>query len=126
MNPDAVDAYDNFKFVNKGGLAYVGASKGVAELKNILWDTYPAVGRTIKNKNNNNNTGSSSDDSLMKRVEQTILINGYGAFAIWRSLYFSRLLSLRNRVQVAVDWARTTVFGRTISSPHVVESGKKE
>lgn len=126
-----VDSWPSFRYINRGGLAYVGGNKGVAELKNLLWDTYPAVNRRIpgsvlsKSENAsasaagsaNNNTDSSSN-VMSKFMESTVLVNGYGAFALWRSLYFSRLLSARNRMQVAWDWTRTYLFGRTISSPY--------
>ena len=39
-------------------------------------------------------------------------LSGFGAFAIWRSAYLTKLGSWRNRVQVPLDWLRTLVFGR--------------
>lgn len=85
-----VDKYPEFTFSNKGALAYVGSSRGIAELKN-LWDIYPVNGQ--------------------------VKVEGAGAFAIWRSLYFSSLLSSRNRSQVAFDWMKGYMFGRDISTP---------
>lgn len=40
---------------------------------------------------------------------------GYSTFLFWRSVYFSKLLSSRNRVYVLYDWFKSTVFGRDIS-----------
>jgi NADH:ubiquinone reductase (non-electrogenic) len=40
---------------------------------------------------------------------------GIVTWVLWRSVYMSRLLSLRNRLQVAFDWAKTAVFGRDVS-----------
>ena len=85
-----VEKYPEFTFNNKGALAYVGSSRGIAELKN-LWDIYPVNGQ--------------------------VKVEGASAFAIWRSLYFSSLLSSRNRSQVAFDWIKGYMFGRDISTP---------
>ena len=85
-----VEKYPEFTFNNKGALAYVGSSRGIAELKN-LWDIYPVNGQ--------------------------VKVEGASAFAIWRSLYFSSLLSSRNRSQVAFDWMKGYMFGRDISTP---------
>jgi NADH:ubiquinone reductase (non-electrogenic) len=88
-----IDQYRPFEMRHYGAMAYLGASQGVAELKGMLWDQ-PAEegGKTI--------------------------IEGTGAFALWRSLYFSRLLSNRNKAQVIFDWFKASVFGRDISSPY--------
>jgi NADH:ubiquinone reductase (non-electrogenic) len=94
------DGYHDFVFSHKGVLAYVGSSRGIAELKN-LWDVYPVVNGQMK-------------------------VEGAGAFAIWRSLYFSKLLSSRNQAQVAFDWFKNWMFGRDISTPLVVVDTSKE
>ena len=39
-------------------------------------------------------------------------IGGFGAFLIWRGAYVTKLGSLRNKIQVPMDWLRTLVFGR--------------
>jgi NADH dehydrogenase FAD-containing subunit len=36
-------------------------------------------------------------------------------FALWRSVYLSKQYGMRNRILVAVDWAKAQVFGRDIS-----------
>jgi len=76
LDPELIEAYPSFIFSYKGALAYVGSNRGIAELNN-LWDTHPANG----------------PGGQMK-------VEGAGAFAIWRSLYFSKLLSNRNQSQV--------------------------
>jgi NADH:ubiquinone reductase (non-electrogenic) len=83
-------------------MAYLGASKGVAELKGLLWDHYP----------------------ISKQSNENTIIEGTRAFALWRSLYFSRLLSQRNKVQVLFDWFKASIFGRDISSPYNLKDGK--
>lgn len=110
LEPPLIEAFPEFVFVYKGALAYVGSSRGIAELKN-LWDVYPVNGQ--------------------------VKVEGASAFAIWRSLYFSKLLSGRNQsqvimnfliidhltilvkdhFQVAFDWLKNWVFGRDIATP---------
>ena len=85
-----IESYPDFSFSYKGALAYVGSSRGIADLKN-LWDIDP-VGNQVK-------------------------VEGTSAFAIWRSLYFSKLLSSRNQAQVAFDWIKSWLFGRDIATP---------
>jgi NADH:ubiquinone reductase (non-electrogenic) len=96
-----------FSYVNSGALAYVGGNKGIAELKSVLWTRYPAAILS------NNQDGSKSTENDQKPVQVT----GTSAFAIWRSLYFSKLMSARNLFQVSFDWMRSAVFGRDISTP---------
>ena len=96
MDPAKIQKASDFCFSYKGALAYVGGSKGIAELKN-LWDVYPAVNGQVR-------------------------VEGKSAFAIWRSLYFSKLMSARNQAQVAFDWAKSSVFGRDISTPIIPDT----
>jgi len=100
MQPDAVENYEEFKFLNYGSLAYVGSSQGVADLKVRMWDGV-----------------AERKDQPKKDGDDSTLIFGTGAFAIWRSLYFSKVLSARNRFQVAFDWTNRAMFGREISTP---------
>jgi NADH dehydrogenase FAD-containing subunit len=114
---NAIDRYPQFHFHNYGALAYVGTSKGVAELKSVLW---------------NNPLEMLSGGRKDKEQEQDgekptpTVVEGGRAFVIWRSLYFSKLLSQRNKFQVGFDWMKTGVFGRDISSPYEIASMKKE
>ena len=43
------------------------------------------------------------------------LAAGKTAFALWRSVYLAKQVSLRNRLLVAGDWARDRIFGRGIT-----------
>ncbi len=109
-NPtEAFEIYDkyinqlpSFAYVNKGSLAYVGGNKGVAELKGLLWSNYPKI---------------VPKDGAGTDAAKTIQVTGTGAFAIWRSLYFSKLMHLRNIFQVSFDWMKSSFFGRDISTP---------
>lgn len=40
---------------------------------------------------------------------------GKAGFALWRSVYLSKQYGVRNRILVAVDWAKARAFGRDIS-----------
>lgn len=44
-----------------------------------------------------------------------ISVGGVATFIAWRGVYFSKLFSLRNRFQVAVDWTKVKFFGRDIT-----------
>ena len=126
----AIDRYKQFQFHNYGALAYVGTSKGVAELKTVLWnnpleilkgwtqeeDNAESLATTDANKKNPASSSSASS---------TTVVEGGSAFVIWRSLYFSKLLSQRNKAQVAFDWLKTGVFGRDIASPYDIPSLKR-
>lgn len=80
-----------FQFASKGMLAYVGAARGVA-----------AVPVSVK--------GQSSGQRNLVRS------SGFVAWAIWRFAYFSKLGSFRNKLQVPLDWVKTALFGRDVSS----------
>ncbi|XP_049848674.1 uncharacterized protein LOC126316430 [Schistocerca gregaria] len=40
---------------------------------------------------------------------------GFATWILWRSVYLSKLLSLRNRISVLSDWCKVTLFGRDVS-----------
>jgi NADH dehydrogenase FAD-containing subunit len=43
-------------------------------------------------------------------------LRGWIAWLMWRAIYLTKLVSLRNKVQVLTDWIRSHVFGRELSS----------
>jgi NADH:ubiquinone reductase (non-electrogenic) len=89
-----------FRFRPRGALAYTGNGTGVAEVRKLeLWDAYPAGAAASTN------------------------VDGAPAFFIWRSLYFSSILSFNNQARVMHDWVKAAVFGRDISTPFV-EGGR--
>jgi NADH:ubiquinone reductase (non-electrogenic) len=93
--------YPSFSYVHRGSLAYIGSSRGVADLKPLLWEHYPDPGRG------------------------GLRVEGGPAFLIWRSLYFTKLMSGRNKLQVAGDWLKTWLCGRDISSLKVLPPTQK-
>jgi len=40
---------------------------------------------------------------------------GFAAWVFWRSVYITRLVSLKNKILVIIDWMKTFFFGRDIS-----------
>ncbi|HVM33243.1 MAG TPA: FAD-dependent oxidoreductase [bacterium] len=54
------------------------------------------------------------DDEAIADVEG-LKAKGKAAFFFWRSAYFTRLLSVKNKILVLFDWAKASLFGRDIS-----------
>jgi len=46
---------------------------------------------------------------------QQAVLSGFGAWWLWRSVYLSKQVSIRNKIQVGFDWTKTAVFGRDIT-----------
>ena len=82
---DAMCAGAPFAYRHHGSLAALGRFAAAADFSKT--DIAPVVG----------NSGT---------------IGGFGAFLIWRGAYVTKLGSLRNKIQVPMDWLRTLVFGR--------------
>ncbi|MGC8654688.1 MAG: FAD-dependent oxidoreductase [Candidatus Kryptoniota bacterium] len=40
---------------------------------------------------------------------------GFGAYLLWRSIYLTKLISIRNKILVLMDWFKAIVFGRDLS-----------
>ena len=62
---------------------------------------------------------SAGNDKALTQVElfDSLQLNLYGAlaFLLWRSVYITKQVSLRNRVLILFDWMKAQVFGRDIS-----------
>lgn len=43
------------------------------------------------------------------------MLEGFGAWWLWRSVYLSKQYSLRNKLYVGVNWLKTWIFGRDIT-----------
>jgi NADH dehydrogenase FAD-containing subunit len=48
-------------------------------------------------------------------MDTNLNIWGQFAFLLWRSVYITKQVSMRNRVLILFDWLKTRVFGRDIS-----------
>jgi len=94
-----------FEYNHQGSMAYVGQGEAAAQLNP---NAMIKLGR------------SSITDHMWWRSLygecDHLKVMGWTGFAIWRSVYFSKLFSARNRWSVASDWARTGIYGRPASS----------
>lgn len=98
-------AAPGFSYLHQGTMAYIGKGEAATELDP---NAFIKLGR------------SSITDHMWWRSlygdTDQLRIMGRTGFAIWRSVYFSKLFSTRNRWSVASDWTRTSLFGRPASS----------
>jgi NADH:ubiquinone reductase (non-electrogenic) len=101
----ADDTAPPFKYNHQGTMAYTGDSAAATELNP---EGIMKLGK-----------GTISDHlwwrSLYGEVDH-IRVMGFVGFAVWRSVYFSKMFSSRGRWCVASDWLRTTFYGRPASS----------
>ena len=61
---------------------------------------------------------SLGDDKAIAQVEafdKKLPVWGSPAFLLWRSVYITKQVSLRNRVLILFDWLKVKVFGRDLS-----------
>jgi len=54
-------------------------------------------------------------DKAVADLPNYITTGGFGTWWFWRSTYFSRQFSWRNRVLITFDWLKAIVFGRDVS-----------
>lgn len=94
-----------FEYNHQGTMAYIGKGEAATEINP---NAMIKLGRS-----------SITDHfwwrSLYGDVDQLRVMGPVG-FAIWRSTYFCKLLSNRNRWSVASDWMRNAAFGRPAAS----------
>jgi len=91
-----------FKYNDKGKMAYIGGGEGVVEVA-----SKPDVDYAFWR-------------ALHGAVGEPRITGGPG-FLVWRSVYFSMLLSARNRMSIGYDWLRTYIFGRDVSVSPVLD-----
>lgn len=60
-------------------------------------------------------TGSGSALAQVQVDDARIKSSGKVGFLLWRSVYISKQVSLRNRILVALDWTKAKLFGRDIT-----------
>jgi len=103
---EAATVVPQFEYKDKGKMAYIGGGEGVVEM-------------TMSSEKKSSPSGE-LDYSFWRALHGAVgepRIAGQSGFMIWRSVYFSMLLSAKNRVAIAGDWARTFLFGRDITTP---------
>ncbi|XP_022947781.1 internal alternative NAD(P)H-ubiquinone oxidoreductase A2, mitochondrial-like [Cucurbita moschata] len=54
-------------------------------------------------------------DLRQSKAAKGLSMAGFVSWFVWRSAYLTRVISWRNRLYVAVNWATTFIFGRDIS-----------
>jgi len=111
-DPKALESAAPFEYHHLGTLAYIGGAQAIAQISNPL------------------GKGPASDHFFWRSIYQacendhdhhTINVSGWSAFGFWRSVYFTKLLSGRNRISVAFDWLRTTFNGREVTAASLVD-----
>lgn len=101
---DSIDT--PFKYEHKGTLCTLGAGNGLAQL----------VAPKATHKSSINIWDVIGAESVGKDNDQ-VGVTGFAAFAIWRSLYWSKLLSNNTRIGLSLDWIKTKIRGREIVEP---------
>lgn len=94
-----------FQYNHQGSMAYIGKGEGAAELDP---DSLLKLGR-----------GKVTDHFFWRSLygdEKELRLMGAMGFALWRYVYFNKLLSGGTRMGVASDWLRTGFFGRPTAS----------
>ena len=85
----------------------------------LVWrNLHGAVGdplATPQSSSSSSPSSSTSPKAPPKKAYEERNLTGSAAFAFWRGVYFSKLLSGSNRLAVAVDWLRTEAYGRDIA-----------
>ena len=87
LGPARDETYRRFSFFSLGLMAYVGNEAAVTQFE-------------------------------VEAGQGNLGFKLYGAlaFVLWRSVYITKQVSLRNRVLILFDWIKTRVFGRDTSS----------
>jgi NADH:ubiquinone reductase (non-electrogenic) len=101
---DGVDT--PFKYNHMGSLICLGQANGMAQFpdggKFNIWD---AIGAQSLG-------GGGDDDQQQQRG-----LTGMPAFVIWRSTYWTKLLSTSSRLSLASDWVKAKLNGREVVEP---------
>ena len=94
-----------FHYDHVGSLCSLGKGNGIAQLvasSNSALNIWDLIG----------NTNLSEDKNTNQRG-----LTGVAAFAMWRSLYFSKLMSTNSRLSLSLDWIKAQFLGREVVEP---------
>jgi NADH:ubiquinone reductase (non-electrogenic) len=130
----------HFEYQDKGKMAYIGSKQAIVvtkpslgepplqRLRDHVWwrSLHGAAAPSLEAAEDLSFAVSSSSPSLsslspeQERKEKFTppeerTLTGGAAFAFWRGVYFSKLLSGSNRLAVATDWLRAELFGRDVT-----------
>ena len=93
-----------FEYKHAGSLCCLGQGNGIAQLlvpsESTSFNVWEAIGAPT--------VGPNGDQRA---------ISGAPAFVLWRSLYWTKLLSMRSRVNLTMDWIKASLSGRDVVEP---------
>ena len=92
-----------FQYKHAGILCCLGNGNGIAQLlspSDSTFNVWDAIGAPA--------VGPNGDQRA---------ITGTAAFALWRSLYWTKLLSTSSRISLGMDWIKTHISGRDVVEP---------
>jgi NADH:ubiquinone reductase (non-electrogenic) len=98
------DLDSGFHYRHLGSFAYIGSEHAVAEFAGSCAKRRQLVRACVQH----------ADGSNVSCTEGLVL-EGFGAWWLWRSVYLSKQYSLRNKLYVGVNWLKTWIFGRDIT-----------
>jgi NADH:ubiquinone reductase (non-electrogenic) len=99
------DATDSpFAYKHAGSLCCLGQGNGIAQLlvpsESASFNVWEAIGAQA--------VGPNGDERA---------ITGTPAFILWRSLYWTKLMSTSSRLSLTVDWIKSLLSGRDVVEP---------
>ena len=91
-----------FQYHHSGSLCCLGQGNGIAQLivGNNKFNVWDAIGAPA--------VGPNGDQRAL---------TGTPAFVLWRSLYWTKLLSTSSRISLSMDWCKSLLSGRDINEP---------
>lgn len=94
------DGHDSkFEYRHAGSLCSLGRGNGIAQLAGGAFNVWDLIGARI------------GEDG------KEVGVTGQPAFVLWRSLYWSKLLSTSSRLSLGGDWIRAQLSGRDVVEP---------
>ena len=96
----SVELDTGFHYKHLGSFCFIGSEHAVAEFAGSFASLHTCA-RWPHTK-------------CAQRTEGLVL-EGFGAWWLWRSVYLSKQYSLRNKLYVGVNWLKTWIFGRDIT-----------
>lgn len=98
----SVELDTGFHYKHLGSFCFIGSEHAVAEFAG----SFPFA-----------HLCSLAPTALTKCAPRTegLVLEGFGAWWLWRSVYLSKQYSLRNKLYVGVNWLKTWIFGRDIT-----------
>jgi NADH:ubiquinone reductase (non-electrogenic) len=101
-----------FVYKHSGSLCSLGHGNGIAQLvapNNSAVNIWDVIGAPAVGKNKDQRA-----------------VTGLPAFAMWRSLYWSKLLSNSSRLSLTMDWIKARISGREVNGPTLQRKGTYE